>query len=94
MKALFIMETCLPADHLFLASTKRVLALIYEEIAIDHMTSPSFSRALLERSEEHTLFALNITCLTFGEFNSQPANLYGNLGRLYQVRLLKRYNCP
>ena len=35
VNALYIMEKCLPANHLFLASTKRVLTLIYEEIAID-----------------------------------------------------------
>ena len=74
----------LPPDHLFLASSKRVLALILEEIAIDN--SHNQDESLLVKSEELHLFALNLARLNFGECNVQTAKHYGNLGRLYQVR--------
>lgn len=77
----------LTQDHLFLASSKRVLALILEEIAIDS-TGPSglsSDEFLLDKSEELHLFALNLAKLSFGECNVQTAKHYGNLGRLYQV---------
>lgn len=77
----------LAQDHLFLASSKRVLALILEEIAIDS-TGPSglsSDEFLLDKSEELHLFALNLAKLSFGECNVQTAKHYGNLGRLYQV---------
>ena len=74
----------LPPDHLFLASSKRVLALILEEIAIDN--SHNQDESLLVKSEELHLFALNLARLNFGECNVQTAKHYGNLGRLYQVK--------
>merc|ERR1719150_2455746 len=81
----------LTQDHLFLASSKRVLALILEEIAIDS-TGPSglsSDEFLLDKSEELHLFALNLAKLSFGECNVQTAKHYGNLGRLYQT--MERY---
>lgn len=84
-KSLSIMGKHLPADHLFLASSKRVLALILEEIAIDN--SHSQDETLLVQSEELHLFALNLARLNFGECNVQTAKHYGNLGRLYQTML-------
>merc|ERR1719232_2571595 len=80
-KSLSIMGKHLPSDHLFLASSKRVLALILEEIAIDN--SHSQDETLLVQSEELHLFALNLARLNFGECNVQTAKHYGNLGRLH-----------
>jgi len=90
-KSLSIMGKHLAQDHLFLASSKRVLALILEEIAIDS-TGPSglsSDEFLLDKSEELHLFALNLAKLSFGECNVQTAKHYGNLGRLYQT--MERY---
>jgi len=84
-KSLSIMGKHLPPDHLFLASSKRVLALILEEIAIDN--SHNQDESLLVKSEELHLFALNLARLNFGECNVQTAKHYGNLGRLYQTML-------
>ena len=83
-KSLSIMTNHLPKDHLFLASSKRVLALILEEIAIDSQGN-NVENSLLQKSEELHLFALNLAKLNFGECNVQTAKHYGNLGRLYQV---------
>ena len=81
--SLSIMGKYLPSDHLFLASSKRVLALILEEIAID--TGHIQDRTLLAKSEGLHRFALDLARLNFGECNVQTAKHYGNLGRLYQV---------
>ena len=89
-KSLSIMGKHLPSDHLFLASSKRVLALILEEIAIDN--SHSQDETLLVQSEELHLFALNLARLNFGECNVQTAKHYGNLGRLYQVSYNHLFN--
>jgi len=87
-KSLAIMGKHLPADHLFLASSKRVLALILEEIAIDNQ-GQKVEKTLLAKAEELHLFALNLAKLSFGECNVQTAKHYGNLGRLYQT--MERY---
>lgn len=82
-KSLSIMGKYLSANHLFVASSKRVLALILEEIAID--TEDTQDKVLLTKSEELHLFALNLSRRNFGENNVQTAKHYGNLGRLYQT---------
>jgi hypothetical protein len=61
-----------------------VLALILEEIAIDHVNKEE-SQQLLRRAEELHLSALSLAVSAFGEMNVQTAKHYGNLGRLYQV---------
>ncbi|XP_022256412.1 amyloid protein-binding protein 2-like [Limulus polyphemus] len=78
-----IMQYLLPHDHLLLASSKRVKALILEEIAIDNQDKAIEHRLLLEARELH-LSALRLTQQAFGEMNVQTAKHYGNLGRLYQ----------
>nr|XP_031835390.1 amyloid protein-binding protein 2 isoform X2 [Nomia melanderi] len=82
LKARDTMESLLPGDHLLLASTRRVHALILEEIAINDTalmrTSLLIAAANLHRS------ALNLSRKAFGESNVQIAKHYGNLGRLYQ----------
>jgi len=83
-KSMEIMMKHLPKDHLFLASSKRVLALILEEIAIDSQGN-AVENTLLIKSEDLHLFALNLAKLNFGECNVQTAKHYGNLGRLYQT---------
>lgn len=86
--SLRILGKHLPADHLTLASSKRVLALVLEEIAIDSQGDQG-ERSLLNKAEELHLFALNLAKLSFGECNVQTAKHYGNLGRLYQT--MERY---
>ena len=81
--ALDIMNKLLPSNHLLLASSQRVLALILEEIAIDH-SDKVYGKNLLHRAEELHLSALNLAIRSFGEMNVQTAKHYGNLGRLYQ----------
>jgi len=82
--ALAILTKHLPKKHLMLASSKRVLALILEEIAIDAQGMPQESH-LLRKAEELHLFALDLAIRSFGERNVQTAKHYGNLGRLYQT---------
>ena len=77
------MKKLLPSNHLLLASSQRVLALILEEIAIDH-ENKEYGNALLHRAEELHLSALSLAITSFGEMNVQTAKHYGNLGRLYQ----------
>merc|ERR1719225_2195192 len=86
--SLRILGKHLPADHLTLASSKRVLALVLEEIAIDSQGDHG-EKSLLNKAEELHLFALNLAKLSFGECNVQTAKHYGNLGRLYQT--MERY---
>jgi len=81
--ALEIMNKLLPSNHLLLASSQRVLALILEEIAIDH-SDKEYGSNLLQRAEELHLSALSLAITSFGEMNVQTAKHYGNLGRLYQ----------
>ncbi|XP_071442757.1 amyloid protein-binding protein 2 isoform X2 [Hetaerina americana] len=78
-RAINIMKEILPREHLLLASSQRVKALILEEIAIDSM-----EKELLVAAEELHLSALKLAKLAFGEMNVQTAKHYGNLGRLYQ----------
>ncbi|KAL3227929.1 hypothetical protein MRX96_003870 [Rhipicephalus microplus] len=82
-KAMQIMTRLLPEDHLLLASSKRVKALILEEIAIDNTDKEQEMRLLQEALDLH-VSALRLSCQAFGEMNVQTAKHYGNLGRLYQ----------
>lgn len=84
-RAIRIIENLVPADHLLLASAKRVKALILEEIALDTPAGQDISEpSLLEESELLHKAALNLSMMAFGEKNVQTAKHYGNLGRLYQ----------
>ncbi|XP_023235379.1 amyloid protein-binding protein 2-like [Centruroides sculpturatus] len=87
-KAMAIMKHLLPEDHLLLASSKRVKALILEEIAIDNHDKEAEQRLLSEAQDLH-MSALFVAQRTFGEMNVQTAKHYGNLGRLYQS--MKRF---
>ncbi|XP_059482685.1 amyloid protein-binding protein 2 [Neocloeon triangulifer] len=92
-RAIETMSKILPADHLLLASSNRVLALILEEMAIDMpagMPSNEASKNMLERAESLHKTALRLTKAAFGEQNVQTAKHYGNLGRLYQS--MKKYD--
>ncbi|XP_024877591.1 amyloid protein-binding protein 2 [Temnothorax curvispinosus] len=82
--AIDIMEKHLPANHLMLASARRIKALILEEIAIDNASTPLSEQNLLLKSECLHLSALEMSKTAFGERNVQTAKHYGNLGRLYQ----------
>uniref|UniRef100_A0A131XIK6 Putative kinesin light chain n=1 Tax=Hyalomma excavatum TaxID=257692 RepID=A0A131XIK6_9ACAR len=82
-KAMQIMTHLLPENHLLLASSKRVKALILEEIAIDNTDKEQEMRLLQEALDLH-VSALRLSCQAFGEMNVQTAKHYGNLGRLYQ----------
>lgn len=86
--SLSILGRHLPAQHLLLASSKRVLALILEEIAIDSQGQTA-EKSLLSEAESLHLFALQLATSSFGECNVQTAKHYGNLGRLYQT--MERY---
>ncbi|KAK0089498.1 hypothetical protein PV325_007061 [Microctonus aethiopoides] len=83
-RAIEIMEKLLPAEHLMLASAKRVKALILEELAVDYRGSIMTNKELLLKSEYLHLSALHLAQTAFGERNVQTAKHYGNLGRLYQ----------
>ncbi|XP_051153214.1 amyloid protein-binding protein 2 [Leptopilina boulardi] len=83
-KAIEIMDKLLPVEHIMLASTKRVKALILEEIALDNERTPLSEQDLLLKSEGLHLSALQLARTAFGEKNVQTAKHYGNLGRLYQ----------
>ncbi|KAL4224456.1 Amyloid protein-binding protein 2 [Mactra antiquata] len=82
-KAIEILEHILPKDHLMLSSSKRVKALILEEIAIDSHNKELEDKLLSEAQELH-LQSLALARKAFGENNVQTAKHYGNLGRLYQ----------
>ncbi|XP_077995215.1 amyloid protein-binding protein 2-like [Glandiceps talaboti] len=82
-KAIHIITQILPSDHLLLASSKRVKALILEEIAIDSHNKETENK-LLQESQDLHLSSLNLAKKAFGEVNVQTAKHYGNLGRLYQ----------
>ncbi|KAI1893381.1 hypothetical protein AGOR_G00123150 [Albula goreensis] len=82
-RAIDIITHILPEDHLLLASSKRVKALILEEIAIDCHNKETEERLLQEAHDLH-LSSLHLAKKAFGEFNVQTAKHYGNLGRLYQ----------
>jgi len=81
--AIDIITRILPADHLLLASSKRVKALILEEIAIDSHNK-AVEKKLLEEAQDLHLSSLMLAMRAFGENNVQTAKHYGNLGRLYQ----------
>lgn len=92
-RAIGILSCVVPATHLFLASAKRVKALVLEEIALEEVSllervgendrRAAHHRLLLESEELHQS-ALRLSLDAFGEVNVQTAKHYGNLGRLYQ----------
>ncbi|KAK3084359.1 hypothetical protein FSP39_012164 [Pinctada imbricata] len=82
-KAIEILGHILPEDHLLLSSSKRVKALILEEIAID-INDKAIEEAHLQEAHELHLQSLALAKKAFGENNVQTAKHYGNLGRLYQ----------
>ncbi|KAK3600300.1 hypothetical protein CHS0354_027144 [Potamilus streckersoni] len=82
-KAIEILGHILDDEHLLLSSSKRVKALILEEIAIDSLNKEVEDRLLNEAKELH-LQSLALAKRAFGENNVQTAKHYGNLGRLYQ----------
>ncbi|KAK2574365.1 Amyloid protein-binding protein 2 [Acropora cervicornis] len=82
-RAISIITNLFPDDHLLLASSKRVKALILEEIAIDNPIRQKEEEILKEAQELH-LASLDLARKSFGENNVQTAKHYGNLGRLFQ----------
>merc|ERR1712223_1411875 len=89
--ALLIMHYIIPSNHLLVASSQRVLALILEEIAIDDQVGDKkASEGMLAHAEKLHLSAVTLSTKAFGEKNVQTAKHYGNLGRLYQT--MERYN--
>jgi len=82
-RAITIITNLLPSEHLLLASSKRVKALILEEIAIDSNNKEIQAKLLGEAEDLHN-HSLSLALLAFGENNVQTAKHYGNLGRLYQ----------
>merc|ERR1712223_1005811 len=84
--ALLIMQDIIPSNHLLVASSQRVLALILEEIAIDDQVGDKkASEGMLAHAEKLHLSAVTLSTKAFGEKNVQTAKHYGNLGRLYQT---------
>ena len=79
--ALLIMQDIIPSNHLLVASSQRVLALILEEIAIDDLGDKKASQGMLAHAEKLHLSAVNLSTKAFGEKNVQTAKHYGNLGR-------------
>ncbi|XP_059146276.1 amyloid protein-binding protein 2-like [Physella acuta] len=87
-KSMSILCKILPEDHLLLSSSKRVKALILEEIGIDCNDKEEEKKYLEEALSLH-LSSLHQARSVFGEENVQTAKHYGNLGRLFQS--MKRY---
>ncbi|KAG1660759.1 Amyloid protein-binding protein 2 [Nymphon striatum] len=67
-KAMELMKQLLPSDHLLLASTSRVKALILEEIALE-IENKDECQKLLEDAHELHLSALHLTRSAFGDMN-------------------------
>ncbi|XP_028396719.1 amyloid protein-binding protein 2-like [Dendronephthya gigantea] len=84
--AIDIISRIMPQDHLLLASSKRVKALVLEEIAIDR----DLEEEKLDEAQNLHLASLLLARQAFGEDNVQIAKHFGNLGRLYQS--MKRYH--
>ncbi|XP_005094954.1 amyloid protein-binding protein 2 [Aplysia californica] len=82
-KSMAILNKILPENHLLLSSSKRVKALILEEIGIDCNDKTEEKKYLEEALKLH-LSSLAQTRKAFGEENVQTAKHYGNLGRLCQ----------
>ncbi|KAK3763675.1 hypothetical protein RRG08_051196 [Elysia crispata] len=87
-KSMSILSKILPEDHLLLSSSKRVKALILEEIGID-CNNRDEERKMFEEALSLHLSTLEQARQAFGEENVQTAKHYGNLGRLFQS--MKRY---
>jgi hypothetical protein len=63
-----ILKTLLPPDHLLLSSSKRVEALILEEIALEKFSeSKEAKESLLEEAHQLQQESLKIAILTYGE---------------------------
>lgn len=82
-RAIELMLRLLPPDHLLLSSSKRVKALILEEMAIDN-PNKDVEKKYLEEAHSLHKEALAMAMRAFGEMNVQTAKHYGNLGRLFQ----------
>ncbi|KAL3856914.1 hypothetical protein ACJMK2_011620 [Sinanodonta woodiana] len=82
-KAIQILGYILNEEHLLLSSSKRVKALILEEIAIASLDE-ELEDLCFDKAKELHLQALSLANRAFGENNVQTAKHYGNLGRLYQ----------
>lgn len=81
-----IIRKLLPEDHLLLASSKRVKALVLEEIAIDR----DLEDEKLKEAQILHLDSLILAKQAYGDDNVQIAKHFGNLGRLYQS--MRRYD--
>ena len=77
--AIAIMKQIIPTNHLMVASSQRVLALVLEEIAIDMLDNKAKSSEMLARAEELHLSAVKLTTSAFGEKNVQSAKHYGKV---------------
>ena len=75
--AIEIMRKIIPVNHLMVASSQRVLALVLEEIAIDILDNKEKSSQMLARAEQLHLSAVKLTTKAFGEKNVQSAKHYG-----------------
>ena len=82
-RAIGILNHVLPEDHLLLASSNSVKALILEEIAIDCHDQET-EQMLFQEAQDLHLSSIQLAKKAFGEFHVQTAKHYGNLGRLYQ----------
>lgn len=88
-KSLGIMCKIYPDNHMLQISSKRVLALILEEIAVDESSKEERELKLKEVEKLH-MSALSLALSAFGTMNVQTSKHYGNLGRLYQSMGLYR----
>ena len=73
------MHNIIPSNHLLVASSQRVLALILEEIAIDELANPVdkiASKGMLAHAEKLHLSAVSLSTKAFGEKNVQTAKHY------------------
>lgn len=81
-----VLTDLVPKNHLALASTHRVKALILEEMAIDmrHQANQETRDKFFITAETLHKEALDVSLEFFGKINVHTAKHYGNLGRLYQ----------
>lgn len=82
-RAVEINKRLLPEDHILIASSQRMKALIMEEQALGLDDEKQRANMLDEALKLHTL-ALEHYERRFGENNIHTAKNYGNIGRLYQ----------
>ncbi|XP_078046747.1 protein interacting with APP tail-1 isoform X2 [Augochlora pura] len=81
-QAIATITDCL-GNNLLLADAEKVCALIIEEIAINNTSDMNVGSLYL--AEKYYLSALQLIRKALGEKNVLIANIYGNLGRLYQT---------